>query len=370
MGIPSPFSVHQDRRTASESIVANIIHVNDDFRVLRLFQTQPFSFAHLDSRQRIMHESTRRTTLSYINAPIRFSSGQFRGRCVRAELIEIQKADLGRKYARVDRRPLDPPPVVQLRLYNVHNEGTDHESEQEVQDYDEIQNIGLLCNVDLFPVSTQTDSSSEPGPLPHLPPQLAPAVQPIHPPSGAGGYPPHSILSTDQLPASSSSSKLPVSDAKLPHLFPYGHPDSFQLPDNIKCTSALSGATFVQPACINYEGKRALVFPFADLAVKIEGDFFLRYRIFDLFSRTANLIDVPVQAECYGGSFHIYSTKEFPGLKSSTELSKQLSRFGVRLNTRETERKRKKKDSESNIITSRASKRKTTRIPQSESECD
>jgi hypothetical protein len=59
-----------------------------------------------------------------------------------------------------------------------------------------------------------------------------------------------------------------------------------------------------------------------DLAVKIEGDFFLRYRIFDLFSRTASLVDVPVQAECYGGSFHVYSTKEFPGLQPSTELSK------------------------------------------------
>lgn len=276
---------------------------------------------------------------------------------MRAELIEIQKANLGRKYARVDRRPLDPPPVVQLRLYQIHNEGTDHESEQEVQDYDDIQSLGLLCNADLFSVSTHHNSSSEPGSLPHLPHQLSPVVQPVCPPSG--GYP---IPSADQL--------LPVSDAELPHLPPYVHPDPFQTPDNIKCTTALSGATFVQPACIDYEGKRALVFPFADLAVKIEGDFSLRYRIFDLFSRTASLVDVPVQAECYGGPFHIYSTKEFPGLQPSTELSKQLARYGVRLNTRETERKRKKKGSESNIIPSRASKRRDIRIPQSGSECD
>lgn len=40
------------------------------------------------------------------------------------------------RYARVDRRPLDPPPVVQLKLYHIHNEGTEHESEQEVQDYE------------------------------------------------------------------------------------------------------------------------------------------------------------------------------------------------------------------------------------------
>lgn len=316
-----------------------------------------------------MHESRRRTTLSYINAPIHFSSGQFRGRCVRAELIEIQKADLGRKYARVDRRPLDPPPVVQLRLYHIHNEGTDHESEEEVQNYDEIQNLGLLCSADLFSVSAHTNSSSEPGSLSHPPHQISPVVPPARPPSG-GRYSLPPIPSTDQLPPSSSSSRLPVSDAKLPHLPPHVHLDPFQIPDNLKCTTALSGATFVQPACIDYEGKRALVFPFADLAVKIEGDFFLRYRIFDLFSRTASLVDVPVQAECYGGSFHVYSTKEFPGLQPSTELSKQLSRFGVRLNTRETERKRKKKGSETNIVPTRSSKRRATRIPQSESECD
>ncbi|KAG1721465.1 hypothetical protein EDB19DRAFT_1646484, partial [Suillus lakei] len=107
-----------------------------------------------------------------------------------------------------------------------------------------------------------------------------------------------------------------------------------------------------------------------DLAVKIEGDFLLRYRIFDLFSRISSLVDVLVQAECYGGPFHIYSTKEFPGLQPSTELSKQLSRYGVRLNTRETERKRKKKGSESSVIPSRAGKRRVARISQSGSECD
>jgi hypothetical protein len=62
--------------------------------------------------------------------------------------------------------------------------------------------------------------------------------------------------------------------------------------------------------------------PIQDLAVKIEGDFFLRYRIFDIFSRTESLVDVPVQAECFGGPFHVYSTKEFPGLQPSTELTK------------------------------------------------
>ena len=33
-----------------------------------------------------------------IGQPVYFTSGQFKGRWMRAELLEIQKADLGRKY--------------------------------------------------------------------------------------------------------------------------------------------------------------------------------------------------------------------------------------------------------------------------------
>lgn len=62
-----------------------------------------------------------------------------------------------------------------------------------------------------------------------------------------------------------------------------------------------------------------------DLAVKIEGSFVLRYRVFDLFSTTPMGPDHDgrsVQAECYGGQFRVYSTKEFPGLQASTKLTK------------------------------------------------
>jgi hypothetical protein len=57
--------------------------------------------------------------------------------------------------------------------------------------------------------------------------------------------------------------------------------------------------------------------------VKAEGNFILRYRCFDLFSRVANSEgQTPVWAECYGGPFRVYSTKEFPGLRASTDLTK------------------------------------------------
>jgi len=121
------------------------------------------------------------------------------------------------------------------------------------------------------------------------------------------------------------------------------HVGNHTITEQSKCTNALVGQTFVQPANVDYKGKKSLMFVFADLAVKIEGTFILRYRVFDIFSKGCHGSELAVQAESYGGPFRVYSTKEFPGLHASTDLTKQLARWGVRLNIRETERKRRKK---------------------------
>ncbi|KAI0929613.1 hypothetical protein AcV7_005102 [Taiwanofungus camphoratus] len=86
-----------------------------------------------------------------IGIPVLFTAGIFAGRTIRAEILQLQKADLGRKYARKDRRPLDPPPIVQLKLFQVHHSGTSAQTETEI-DYDELQSYGILCHADLFPV--------------------------------------------------------------------------------------------------------------------------------------------------------------------------------------------------------------------------
>ncbi|KIM54045.1 hypothetical protein SCLCIDRAFT_1222348 [Scleroderma citrinum Foug A] len=289
--------------------------------------------------------SPRRMISSWINRPIHFASGHFEGQTIRAELEEIQKADLGRKYARVDRRPLDPPPVVRLRLYQVFNFGTDTQYEKEISDYSDTQTLGLLCYVDLFPVPTQSSPSSssshEPRHLSRMPGRDLPD------PSSRSlfhhTYPRHDAtqyLHALAIPNPATSSQ---SEHAPPQASVITHFDDQPITEDVKATSALSGATFVQPAVIDHQGRKTLVFAFADLAVKIEGQFFLRYRCFDLFSRVTGQEDLPIQSECYGGAFKIYSTKEFPGLQASTELTKQLARWGVRLNTRETERKRKRK---------------------------
>ena len=56
--------------------------------------------------------------------------------------------------------------------------------------------------------------------------------------------------------------------------------------------------------------------------MKTEGVFVLRYRVFDLYGSPKEHVDRTMRAECFGGPFRVYSTKDFPGLQASTDLTK------------------------------------------------
>ena len=91
---------------------------------------------------------------STVGGPVYFTHGPFTGKTVRTSAAELQKADAGRKYvniigvviswkyrhggryARRDKRPLDPPPVVQVRFFEVHNAGTSQQRETEIMAYE------------------------------------------------------------------------------------------------------------------------------------------------------------------------------------------------------------------------------------------
>lgn len=97
-----------------------------------------------------------------------------------------------------------------------------------------------------------------------------------------------------------------------------------------------------------------------DLAVRSEGTYMLRYSAYDIFSHVRHTHGHPALAQCFGGPFHIYSTKDFPGLHASTDLTKvcdgstrlpiafsnivqHLSFYGMRLHAREHQREGKKR---------------------------
>jgi len=63
--------------------------------------------------------------------------------------------------------------------------------------------------------------------------------------------------------------------------------------------------------------------------VRREGIFILRYRAFDIFSAVPGIPHAPVLAELYGGPFKVFSTREFPGLEPSTDLTRVCPCFSL-----------------------------------------
>ncbi|KAF5322931.1 hypothetical protein D9619_001929 [Psilocybe cf. subviscida] len=354
-----------------------------------------------------------------MNDYVTFESGQFAGRRIRLELEELQKAASGRKYAKVDRRPLDPPPAVRLRLF----EAQDPEGNWE-RELLEVLNVGLMCTVDLFPVpeelleGTPDDHGPQEAPVQDAYNSAAAYSQsssstvyhtsrypltyyPLHPymtvdtnsPPSGGENTSHSP------PPSSPPFQMPRRQLMLNTLQWGARPADtvYQLGNHLvtessKLTPALVGERFAEPTVIDYEGRQALVFVFgersaprfhlcltnmpssgkragffppslltpstrsgphrvsqhtvlssADLAVRREGTFILRYRAFDIYSGVPGMRHTPLLAELYGGPFKVYSTREFPGLEPSTDLTRTLAKYGVRVTLRDAERKSKKR---------------------------
>ncbi|PPQ93803.1 hypothetical protein CVT25_013512 [Psilocybe cyanescens] len=289
-----------------------------------------------------------------IGDPMTFAMGQFAGRTIRVELEELQKAESGRKYAKVDRRPLDPPPAVLLRLFETDPQPRNWERELL---YEDVLNVGLMCTVDLFPVpesfydaSSAASQSPEPSSSSH---DLDSSgrhhlYQPLT------YFPLHPYMSME----ASGSSQTPVMPFQIPRRQPMlANVHSSDPPTDVafrignhlvtessKLTPALVGEKFAEPTLVDYKGRKCLVFVFGDLAVRREGVFILRYRAFDIFSGINGSPHSPVLAELYGGPFKVYSTREFPGLEPSTDLTKNLSKYGVRVTLRDAERKSKKRN--------------------------
>ncbi|KAI0766089.1 velvet factor-domain-containing protein [Trametes elegans] len=317
--------------------------------------------------------------------PVAFATGFMAGHTIRAELEEIQKADHGRKYApdvlraRLSRVGSDlrqtgarPPPVVLCRFFDVVRTPGGTTCEHDLDP--DTAMLGTVCHVDLFPVPA---SCAEPGGYWHH--EDEPDYGPPHPllrPEEAAtesASPSQSCGTVDQsrprvqtpfAPPTQTSNVLPplrghifnpetTSNVGLPTVrslqSPSVDPDivtwfrGYPVRESSKCTTLLSGLTVMQSSIIDHKGKKSAICVFSDLSVKSVGTFILRFRMFNVFSHRAAPPHQPALAECYGGAFRVHTTKDFPGLRPSTELTKLLSMYGLRVRLRENERKRRRK---------------------------
>jgi len=261
--------------------------------------------------------------------------GQWAGKLIRADLEEIQAADRGRKYAEVDRRALDPPPVVALRLFEVTQTGEYYEAP-----YESNATLGLLCSVELIPAakpshSPQRESSSR---VPTCVPDYA------FQEATCSAYSSRDLLCHNSNLYErhySTPEDLPSPEEVTGDVSPVGDipcPEVARLTDQV-----LVGSKVVEPRLFTLDQQKVLLFIFPDLAVKKLGYFRLRYKFFSLTACIPGISDKVVQAECLGDVFRVYSTKDFPGLEKSTKLTRMLSLQGASLNIRNSEPRRKRK---------------------------
>jgi len=177
-----------------------------------------------------------------------FTAGPLVGKTVRVELTQMQTPEVNRKTStpmgvvdRIERRPLDPPPVVKLRLFEIEYEGTSRERVTEIDASSSFAYSGFVCHVDLFPVQE---------------------------PAGFKGPKPMKQWPDDALEYEALIRSINDEEKDL---------------EDKKCTDKLFGCTVVNAVQIkDLENNPCSVFVFGDISVRTEGHFLLRYRCFDI----------------------------------------------------------------------------------------
>jgi len=302
---------------------------------------------------------------------VAFRLGQYENRTIRVVLEELQKADVGRKFFKKDRRPLDPPPTVRLRIFEQFlssNGGDQYVNEEEILALDGTYPGGWVCYAELFhapnvppAVASLSVSSSmsiyeqgqattsmtvqemqltvaaqieQTAAVPVLVDFTRRSASPMQISDGSPTYHSQYHVPPPTNPFSEQDSLAPLHNSVE---FVPVRPNGNEMGENL--TEQLAGSRFVQAIRMPVDGRDSLVFTFTDLSSKVEGAFVLRYRCFNVLSIAVGDIPRPVMAQCIGGPFEVFSTKSFPGLAESTLLSKSLAGAGIRTNKRETVRK-------------------------------
>jgi len=239
--------------------------------------------------------------------------------------------------------------------------------------YDDHIALGFVCHLDLFPIPEQEQDQNKdtvpPGQRQRQPRHRATLSTDIPVPSlstifARAPFPSVNEAGYSALISSSSNAARPI--PALPSLIPsvpqpglihFLH-NQLALPpmqdfedtvailgcypvtESSRRTDALVGAALSHAGCYPFQGKPSLLFVFHDIASNLEGSFILRYRVSNILSHAQGPSDMPVLAECYGGPFKVYASKEFPGLPQSTDLTNSLSMLGVPVHCRDSARRR------------------------------
>ena len=84
------------------------------------------------------------------------------------------------------------------------------------------------------------------------------------------------------------------------------------------------------------DGEKGMFFLFTDISVRISGSYRLKISLYDLKNTFTNSSPI---ATITTNTFVVYSPKTFPGMSDSSQLSKLISKQGIRIHIRSDCRK-------------------------------
>ncbi|KAH8553640.1 velvet factor-domain-containing protein [Umbelopsis sp. PMI_123] len=215
-----------------------------------------------------------------------------------------------------DRRPIDPPPVLQLFV-----EGEDGE-------------LITVSSLDISFFLVQCDLYSDDGTEERnivLHPSTIPNTQFTTPTSTSSSA--TSPPNPGGFPAPSESGK---HGGSLSTVISLRNPT----PTRNLMGSLIANAVQLE----NPQKTTGIYFVFPDLSVRSEGKYTLKFIFFDLAVGEPLTMSTKVQAEVYTQPFTVYSAKKFPGMTESTELSKCFAKQGIKIPIRKEARFKRSTD--------------------------
>ncbi|KAI8814590.1 velvet factor [Cladochytrium replicatum] len=199
------------------------------------------------------------------------------------ELIVRQQPSRARMigFGEKDRRPIDPPPIVQLRIFNENGDSLDVRNDDEETIVDGHLGSSMFNDPHLSATSMQGQHHEH-------------QVQ--------SGHAPQKSLSV------SLGSNPPVALAQV-----------------------LVGS-LVSPCHVlaDVDGTKGMFFVFSDISVRVGGKYRLKFLLYDVKPGDMSRFKASVMTDI----FTVYHPKEFPGMADSTPLSKCLAKQGVRIHIR------------------------------------
>jgi hypothetical protein len=202
-----------------------------------------------------------------------------------------------------DRRPVDPPPIVQILL-------TDFDSSSQ-DDRDLLQDPRFTVGCLLFPVSPSSSWAEQ-----------------------TDTDPRERDRDTDGIARTDDDLSTPLLSGKafMSPFYVEADPDPNSAPPHPSSAIHPSQHIFSAASRLN---EPATFFIFADLSIRSAGLYRLQFRLMNWGSVEDTGQSMPILAEAWSDPFRVYPAKDFPGMRDSSILAEGLKELGfVELKTR------------------------------------